>query len=300
MRYDAWDLESWVALDPERAGRRGRGRGRRRRAARRHGAGHRVDSVRRRATLTYVLRAGSPRLDIDIELDWQHEEHLLSMAFPLDVHADVADVRHPVRCRAPARPTPRPRGTPPSSRSAPTGTSTWPSPSFGVAVLNDGRYGHCAVRRRGAGQPGPRRPLPRPGTRPGPPRRDAQRCSRTGPVSPTSSPRRSASTSPVRRGAAVVAGPAPTRAPIVARDRSRGGGRRRQARRRRRRRPDRAPARGGRRPGAGHACASTGGSPPRQRATCSRSRTPESRSSDGIVALTAAPVRARDAAPHSP
>ena len=30
------------------------------------------------------------RLDMEIDLDWQHREHLLSMAFPLDVHTDTA------------------------------------------------------------------------------------------------------------------------------------------------------------------------------------------------------------------
>ena len=43
---------------------------------------------------------------------------------------------------SPARRTRRARGTPPSSRCARTATSTSPSRSFGVAVLNDGRYGH--------------------------------------------------------------------------------------------------------------------------------------------------------------
>jgi len=47
-------------------------------------------------TITYTLRAGSPRLDIAIELDWHHKldwhhsEHLLSMEFPIDVRADTA------------------------------------------------------------------------------------------------------------------------------------------------------------------------------------------------------------------
>jgi alpha-mannosidase len=87
------------------------------------------------------LRAGSPRLDIGIELDWQHREHLLSMAFPLDVRADTAacdiqfgHVRRPTHA-----------------------STSWDAakfevcahrfvdlsePDFGVAVLNNGRYGH--------------------------------------------------------------------------------------------------------------------------------------------------------------
>ncbi len=42
------------------------------------------------STVTYELRAGSPELRVHVELDWRHDEHLLSMAFPLDVRADMA------------------------------------------------------------------------------------------------------------------------------------------------------------------------------------------------------------------
>jgi alpha-mannosidase len=140
VRYDAWDLESWTPgladelLDAESvdvlAG------------------GPLLGSVavtRRfgpsRATVTYTVRAGSPRLDIGVELDWQHTEHLLSMAFPFDVRSDTAacdiqfgHVRRPTHA-----------------------STSWDAakfevcahryvdisePDFGVAVLNDGRYGH--------------------------------------------------------------------------------------------------------------------------------------------------------------
>ena len=105
------------------------------------GSRSRAASVPSRATVTYTLRAGSPRLDIGIELDWQHDEHLLSMAFPFDVRADTAacdiqfgHVRRPTHA-----------------------STSWDAakfevcahryvdvsePDFGVAVLNDGRYGH--------------------------------------------------------------------------------------------------------------------------------------------------------------
>ena len=94
------------------------------------------------ATLTYVLRAGSPRLDVHIELDWHHVEHLLSLAFPLDVRAEVATCG--IQFGAVRRPT--------------HASTSWDAakfevcahryvdvsePSFGVAVLNDGRYGHA-------------------------------------------------------------------------------------------------------------------------------------------------------------
>ena len=141
VRYDAWDLEAWVRDSPEQL----------------TGAesvdvvadGPLVGMVRveRRfgpssATITYVLRAGSPRLDVHVDLDWQHSEHLLSMAFPLDVRADTAMCG--IQFGAVARPT--------------HPSTSWDAakfevcahryvdvaePAFGVAVLNDGRYGHA-------------------------------------------------------------------------------------------------------------------------------------------------------------
>ena len=140
VRYDAWDLESWTPglaepLDePESIAV--------------VSSGPLVGAVRTNhrfgpstATVTYRLRAGSPRLDVELELDWQHDEHLLSMTFPLDVRADTAacDVQFGY-VRRPTHPS-----------------SSWDAakfevcahryvdvsePSFGVAVLNDGRYGH--------------------------------------------------------------------------------------------------------------------------------------------------------------
>ena len=91
--------------------------------------------------MTYSLRAGSPRLDIHIEVDWHEHEHLLSMVFPLDVRADTAtcDVQFG-SVRRPTHPT-----------------TSWDAakfevcahryvdiaePDFGVAILNNGRYGH--------------------------------------------------------------------------------------------------------------------------------------------------------------
>ncbi|CAN5801062.1 glycoside hydrolase family 38 C-terminal domain-containing protein [soil metagenome] len=143
VEYDAWDLESWtrkgaVTLD----------------GAERVevvDSGPLVGRVRVRRTfgpstvdVTYTLRAGSRRLDIDVDLDWNHQEYLLSMAFPIDVRTDTAicDVQFGVVER-------------------PTHASTsWDAakfevcahrfvalaePHFGVAVLNDGRYGHAVL-----------------------------------------------------------------------------------------------------------------------------------------------------------
>jgi len=93
------------------------------------------------AAVTYQLLADCPTLLIHVDLDWHHSEHLLSMAFPLDVRAEAAscDVQFGV-VRRPTHPS-----------------SPWDAakfevcahrfvdvsePDFGVAVLNTGRYGH--------------------------------------------------------------------------------------------------------------------------------------------------------------
>ena len=140
VEYDAWDLEAWtpanataittadgitVADDGPLVGT------------------VRVDRSFGESTVavTYSLRAGSPRLDIHIDVDWHEHEHLLSMLFPLDVRADTAacDVQFG-SVRRPTHPT-----------------TSWDAakfevcahrfvdvaePDFGVAILNNGRYGH--------------------------------------------------------------------------------------------------------------------------------------------------------------
>mgnify|MGYP001826016695 FL=1 len=140
VEYDAWDLESWT-----RAG-----------AAALTGpaevsiaeSGPLVARVRversfgpSTSTVTYDLRAGSPELRVHVALDWRHDEHLLSMAFPLDVRADMAmcDVQFGVVAR-------------PTHPSSPWDAAKFEvcahrfidvaEPDFGVAVLNNGRYGH--------------------------------------------------------------------------------------------------------------------------------------------------------------
>ncbi len=140
VHYDAWDVEAWTpslaqplitatSFDVIESGPLvGRLR-----VTRQFGPSS--------AVITYTLRAGSPRLDIGIELDWHHLEHLLSMEFPLDVRADTAacDIQFG-HVRRPTHPS-----------------TSWDAtkfevcahrfvdlsePSFGVAVLNNGRYGH--------------------------------------------------------------------------------------------------------------------------------------------------------------
>jgi alpha-mannosidase len=147
VEYDAWDLESWtraggVALTgPALA----------------EGdtvevtildAGPlvgRVEVVRTfgqsRAAVTYELRAGSPQLLVHVDVDWHHDEHLLSMSFPIDVRSEVAmcDVQFGVVAR-------------PTHPSSPWDAAKFEvcahrfvdvaEPDFGVAILNTGRYGH--------------------------------------------------------------------------------------------------------------------------------------------------------------
>jgi alpha-mannosidase len=93
---------------------------------------------------TYVLRAGSPRLDIVTEVDWQERERLLKVAFPLDLRAD--DARYEVQYGHVRRPTHR--NTSWDAARFEVCAHTWADvsePGFGVALLNDGTYGHDCI-----------------------------------------------------------------------------------------------------------------------------------------------------------
>nr|MCU0259619.1 glycosyl hydrolase-related protein [Ilumatobacteraceae bacterium] len=140
VEYDAWDVEAWTVAGGEPLQRAD--------AVEVVEHGPLVGRVRversfgsSRAVVTYTLRAGSPRLDVHVAIDWHERERLLSMVFPLDVRADTAacDVQLG-RVHRPTHPS-----------------SPWDAakfevcahryvdvsePGFGVAVLNDGRYGH--------------------------------------------------------------------------------------------------------------------------------------------------------------
>jgi alpha-mannosidase len=111
-------------------------------------------AVRRRfrsssLTQTFELRAGSERLDVDVEIGWHERDHLLKLAWPLDLlcadvtrHIQYGHVRTPIH----------------------TNTS-WDQARFelcahqwidasegdlGVALLSDSRYGWDATRTRTA------------------------------------------------------------------------------------------------------------------------------------------------------
>ena len=87
------------------------------------------------------LERGSRRLDVDCEVDW-HEDHvLLKVAFPVDVHA--ASARHEIQLGHVERPTHL--NTSWDAARFETCAHTWVDLSedgFGVALLNDGKYGH--------------------------------------------------------------------------------------------------------------------------------------------------------------
>ncbi len=92
-------------------------------------------------TQTYTMRAGSARLDIAFDIEWHEDEKLLTLMVPIDVHTNEAICD--IQFGHVKRPT--------------HASSSWDAakfevcahrfvdlsePSFGVAVLNNGRYGH--------------------------------------------------------------------------------------------------------------------------------------------------------------
>ena len=140
VEYDAWDLESWTRF---------LGSALTNTSSVELEAAHPLlaELVVRRSfgtselTQTYTMRAGSPRLDITFEIDWHEDEKLLSLMVPLDVQ--TRDAVCDVQFGHVRRPT--------------HASNSWDAakfevcahryvdfsePSFGVAVLNDGRFGH--------------------------------------------------------------------------------------------------------------------------------------------------------------
>jgi alpha-mannosidase len=140
--YDAWDVEAWVHRNA---------------VALTGGrpvvvaAGPLVGEIavtkafgRSTVTLTYRVSAGSARLEIDVDIDWHEDEQLLSLAVPIDVRTDIATcgiqfghVQRPVHA-----------STAWDAAKFEVAAHRWidvSEPSFGVAVLNNGRYGHAVV-----------------------------------------------------------------------------------------------------------------------------------------------------------
>lgn len=141
VEYDAWDLESWtrglgaplsgeaavewVERSPLRAAVR---------VTRPLGRASTIST-------TTSLRAGSARLDLSFDIDWHEREQLLSLVVPLDVRASDAtcDIQfgHVRRPTHPSSPWDAAKFEVCAHRFVDLA-----EPDFGVAVLNDGRYGH--------------------------------------------------------------------------------------------------------------------------------------------------------------
>ena len=113
-----------------------------------------VDRSEQRATLRVVrtfgasrveqlvrLTQGNGRLEVHCSVDWHEDHKLLKVAFPLRVHTSVA--RHEIQFGHVERPTHR--NTSWDQARFETCAHTWVDLSedgFGVAVLNDAKYGH--------------------------------------------------------------------------------------------------------------------------------------------------------------
>ncbi|MEO6125721.1 MAG: glycoside hydrolase family 38 C-terminal domain-containing protein [Ilumatobacteraceae bacterium] len=144
IEYDAWDLDEYYAnntVDLTDAD-----------SVEIIDAGPMVVSVRvqrsfgaSQITQTIVVRAGSARLDVINNVSWYEDEKVLKVAFPVDVHADVAN------CEIQFGHVPRPTHA----------STNWDAAKFeicahrwidvsehgyGVALLNDCKYGHDVHR----------------------------------------------------------------------------------------------------------------------------------------------------------
>ena len=250
------------------------------------------------STVTQTVRLRGRTVEIDTHVEWHERQKLLKLAFPLDVHADRAASE--IQFGHVHRPTHA--NTSWDAARFETCAHRWVhvgEPGYGVAVANDGTYGHDITRDGphhdraavAAARPALPRPRRRPGRTPVPGgvagRRDDRRRRRGGlPAQPAAAPgaRR-------RRRRAARGGGRPGRG-------RRGG----EARRRRERRRGRAALRGARHPGrcadhrdvrprvggrdrpAGAPAARAGRARRRSAASCARSRSSPCGSSASDVA----------------
>jgi alpha-mannosidase len=92
-------------------------------------------------SVVYTMRAESARLDLEFDIDWHESEQLLSLMVPLDVRAGeaVCDIQfgHVRRPTHPSSPWDAAKFEVCAHRFVDLA-----EPQFGVAVLNDGRFGH--------------------------------------------------------------------------------------------------------------------------------------------------------------
>ncbi len=95
------------------------------------------------ASQTITLAAGSKRLDFKTHVDWQESHRLLRVAFPLDVHADEAsfEIQYGTVRRATHDNT---KWQYAQFESCGHRFADLSDPDFGVALLNDSKYGYRA------------------------------------------------------------------------------------------------------------------------------------------------------------
>ena len=138
--FDAWDIEEdyasnaveLLAIAPAEVVEKGP---------------HRVAVRIRRSfgasTITQEIRlwANSPRVEFKTDIDWHDRRTLVKARFPLDIHADHATFE--CACGVIQRPTHR--NTPWDAMKYEVAAHRFADlsePGFGVALLNDGKYGH--------------------------------------------------------------------------------------------------------------------------------------------------------------
>src|SRR5204863_10139602 len=107
----------------------------------------RVVRTFRASTITQLLalRPGRRRLEIDTDVDWHERETFLKLAFPLDVAADVSTSEIQFgHVRRPAH-----TNTSWDAARFEICAHRWVhvgEPGYGVALVNDGTYGHDVSR----------------------------------------------------------------------------------------------------------------------------------------------------------
>ncbi|MEU1001887.1 alpha-mannosidase [Streptomyces tibetensis] len=96
-------------------------------------------------TQTITVRAGSPRIDIETDIDWHETEKILKAAFPVDIRAAHSSAE--IQFGHIQRPT-HTNTTWEAARFEVSG-HRWVhlgEPGYGVAVINDSTYGHDVSR----------------------------------------------------------------------------------------------------------------------------------------------------------
>jgi alpha-mannosidase len=98
-----------------------------------------------RIVQTVRVAAGSPRIEIDTEIDWHERQKILKAAFPLDVHADrsAAEIQYGHLYRATHT------NTSWDAARFEVSCHRWihvGEPGYGVAIANDSTYGHDVTR----------------------------------------------------------------------------------------------------------------------------------------------------------